>query len=55
MMQEKAITDFHDYTHYNNDAEVMNVQCFMFKVCLYVINILLLNWSLGGRGVRTPG
>ena len=27
----------------------------MFNVCLYVINILLLNWGLEGRGARTPG
>ena len=27
----------------------------MFKVCLFVINILLLNWGLEGRGVKTPG
>ena len=27
----------------------------MFKVCLYVIDILLLNWGLEGRSVRTPG
>ena len=27
----------------------------MFKVCLNVINILLLNCGLEGRGVRTPG
>ena len=27
----------------------------MFKVCLYVINTLLLNWGLEGRSVRTPG
>ena len=28
---------------------------FMFKVCLFVINILSLNWGLEGRGVKTPG
>ena len=27
----------------------------MFKVCLYVIITLLLNWVLEGRSVRTPG
>ena len=27
----------------------------MFKVCLYVINILLPNCGSEGKGVRTPG